>query len=144
MTPPQKQCTTFGDANHSNYCWWFRNPANHLVCKNPTNNGRSYQPQLVSRISAINSITPFTSFCCILGWFFYKLSGETASNPHPTFPPFPQRKPSRTCLTPNSSDVDAQAKGAHASIVRLHLSTTKLGGWVTNSFCQPPHGCFQK
>ncbi len=30
----------------------------HLVCKNPTNNsGRSYQPQQVSRISAINSTT---------------------------------------------------------------------------------------
>ncbi len=33
-------------------------PNNHLVCKNPTNNGKSYQPQLVRfrRISAINSI----------------------------------------------------------------------------------------
>ncbi len=37
--------------------WWRRNPIpNHLGwCWNPINNGKNYQPQLVSRISAINS-----------------------------------------------------------------------------------------
>ena len=35
-----------------------RNPANHLRCMKPVvNNGINYQPQLVSRISSINSIS---------------------------------------------------------------------------------------
>ncbi len=40
-----------------NYCWWFRNPNNHLGwCWKPINKGINYQPQLVSQISAINSM----------------------------------------------------------------------------------------
>ncbi len=42
-------------------CWWMlmaEIPNNHLgSCWNPKNNGINYQPQLVSRISAINSMT---------------------------------------------------------------------------------------
>ena len=37
------------------YCWWFRNPANHLRCIKHCN-VINYQPQLVGRISSINSI----------------------------------------------------------------------------------------
>ena len=34
------------------YCWWFRNPANHLGCRTPpVNTGINYQPELVSGIS---------------------------------------------------------------------------------------------
>ena len=68
----------------------------HLVCKNPTNNGRSYQPQLVRRISAINSNSEFTCEKLEMGsWdggiFFGPLLGAVSFREgilwdgHPTF-----------------------------------------------------------
>ncbi len=38
------------------YCWWLKSCTTWDVW-NPINNGINYQPQLVNRISAINSIT---------------------------------------------------------------------------------------
>ena len=69
-------------------------------------------------------------FCCILlSLIFLQTFGGVS--PHPTriqhFPRFPNGNQTRTCLTPNSSDIDAQAKGAHARIVRLHLFTVGVG-----------------
>ncbi len=37
------------------YCWWLKSQTTTWDVWNPINNGKNYQPQLVSRISAINS-----------------------------------------------------------------------------------------
>ncbi len=61
-------------------------PNNHLGwCWNPLNNGISYQPQLVSRISAINSTTKYS--CFVLLRFFQAVSttwniANLTSNPN--------------------------------------------------------------
>ena len=50
--------------NVDQYCWCFRNPIpNHRLdgAKNPVNNGINYQPQLVSRIASINSVSHWSS-----------------------------------------------------------------------------------
>ena len=41
--------------NIESYCWWKKSCTTWNV-ENPANNGINYQPQLVSRISSINSI----------------------------------------------------------------------------------------
>ncbi len=45
------------------YCWWLKSCTTRDVW-NPVNNGINYQPQLVSRISAINSIS---------AWMFFRI-----------------------------------------------------------------------
>ena len=47
------------------YCWWLNSCTTWDVW-NPINNGKNYQPQLVSRISAINSIM-LATWCNIYG-----------------------------------------------------------------------------
>ena len=58
------------------YCWWFRNPANHLGwCWNLVNNGDkriNYQSQLVSRISEPSTVVCQTPLVVIfhVSWIF--------------------------------------------------------------------------
>ena len=56
------------------YCWWFRNPKQPpFGCKKLVNNGMNYQPQLISRISSINSRKGWlwAELCLILLGVFY-------------------------------------------------------------------------
>ena len=58
--------TTANKAYDVSSCWWLKSCTTWDVW-NPINNGKNYQPQLVSRISAINSlIFVYTVFsvCC--------------------------------------------------------------------------------
>ena len=71
------------------YCWWFRNPAKtHLGCFwNPANNGMTYQPQLVSRISepsTVSWVSDLIGFDALtlnqppkLLWCIFKVPGQS-------------------------------------------------------------------
>ncbi len=57
VAPSQKENFIFQPSIFRCYCWWKKSQTTTWDVKNPINNGISYQPQLVSRISEPSTVS---------------------------------------------------------------------------------------